>query len=140
MGLVETDHKDTFILLKDFVTYKVGGIPKRKTTNTIKAGKYISTYKDKEGTYYNGPQYCWKSHTLKDITAHCGIFIPHSKLDSYKLYYYPNSVKRVEDNISGNEITQDVFGPGGAALFLALDPYIAIEQELDSSIRLSIQK
>ncbi|MES9900693.1 MAG: hypothetical protein ABW148_16980 [Sedimenticola sp.] len=141
MGLIKTSQGKRFVLKETIVNKRMGGIPKRVITTTIKGGKYNSSYVDDNGTYFNGPAFCWASEREGNhaITAHCGIYIPNNESKAFKLFYYTNSVKRVSDNKPGIEIVEDFMGPGGAAMVLAFDPAIAFEIELDNSVRNKIK-
>ena len=124
---------DSFTLTQDVSIKKPGGFLSSSPTITASAGKYSAVNTDEEGTYFNGPPFCW-SATREDgltIAAHCGIFVPNNASEPYKLYYYPDSVKRLEDGKKGSEIAAELLGPGGALLVQAFDPDLAFEKGIE---------
>jgi len=124
---------DSFTLTQDVSIKKPGGFLSSSPTITASAGKYAAVNTDEKGTYFNGPPFCW-SATREDgltIAANCGIFVPKSASEPYQLYYYPDSVKRLEDGKKGSEIAAELLGPGGALLVQAFDPDVAFEEGIE---------
>ena len=124
---------ESFTLTQDVSIKKSGGFMSSSPTIAASAGKYSAVKTDSEGTYFNGPPFCW-SATREDgltIAAHCGIFVPTNNSEPYKLFYYPDSVIRLEDGKKGSEIAVELLGPGGALLVQVFDPDLAFEKGIE---------
>jgi len=136
---------ESFVLQSDVSVEKPGGFLGPAVTITASAGKYVAANTDEKGTYFNGPAYCWSASGKpnRSIAANCGIFVPKNASGPMRLYYYPDSVKRVEDGKTGSQIAREMLGPGGAFLVQMFDPDLAFEEKIegfDAAAKASIGK
>jgi len=129
------NNKQSFIITHDIISNKIAGFPRSTITTVFKKGKYTSYAKDSQGTYFNGPKYCytWSSSNknLHSITANCGIYIFDDKSRPHRAYSYTNSIKRISDNKKASDILQSTYGVGSAVIINIIDPEIVFEKDFN---------